>query len=280
MGWPQKAAIGAFGGLALVLLKLIEVRFLLSEPSSVAVAAAYLTYFAYVVLGVLVAVFFTDDSLELDKRKKNAFITGLLAPSVLLAAISQPHSGGPGTETVTIPKISQAIIGSANAEEPKTRLAEPSGWQSVVITVKKSDLEYGFLDGVSWALGRSTPATPSLYVLGQADSEKKAADFANRVNVVLRAGGAPAMATANVIYPVDQQTWFVSVGQPGRFEELVYLRKAVNSVAINMLSSANTGTEKQIASQLLEGQIIKGEVIFGNVPSSKDPRSPAKNKGG
>src|SRR3989304_1861072 len=97
--WLEKAGIGALGGLGLAILKLIDARFYLGTVSSVEPAAAYLTYFCYMLLGSLVAVFFTDHELPADnelpaqkikrtqKMKRSAFVLGLLAPSVLLAIV-------------------------------------------------------------------------------------------------------------------------------------------------------------------------------------------------
>ena len=49
--WWKKAGIGALGGFALALLKLIDAKFFLASITTVESYAAYLTYFCYMLLG-------------------------------------------------------------------------------------------------------------------------------------------------------------------------------------------------------------------------------------
>ncbi len=69
--------IGAYGGVSLALLKLIESGFFLDQLLSTNAKAAFLTYVAYIFLGVMGAVFFTDRSLSPEQIKKGAFTMGL-----------------------------------------------------------------------------------------------------------------------------------------------------------------------------------------------------------
>lgn len=266
MRWHHKALIGAAGGLSLVLLKLIEVRFLISEPSAPTIIAAYLTFAAYILLGVFVAVFFTDDTLEESKRQKNAFVAGLLAPSVLLAVVSQGPASRAPTESPKIPKISELFISSAHAQETKTPNRVPAmDLSSQVVVVKRSDVGAGFIDGFKIAIGRYTAARPSLYVLGEAQNEIKAAEFANQVNAVLRAKSYPVGAYANVIQPAGENKWFVSIGKPSDKTDVEALKGSMNSAAIATLTAGSvTPIEKKVASSLLEGQVIRASAIFGN----------------
>jgi hypothetical protein len=88
--WWSKAIIGATGGLALALLKLIDAKFYLASIASIEAHAAYLTYLCYALLGSVAAVFLTDHELPAQKIRRGAFVLGLLAPSVLLAIVNQP----------------------------------------------------------------------------------------------------------------------------------------------------------------------------------------------
>lgn len=267
MRWQQKALIGATGGLSLVLLKLIEVRFLVSEPSTPTIIAAYLTFAAYILLGVIVAVFFTDETLEEAKRQKNAFVAGLLAPSVLLAVVSQgPTSNRVQTESPKIPKIAALFISSAHAQELKTpRPIFDKELKPQFVVVERSDVGASFLDGFKIAIGRDTAPKPSLYVLGEADSRVKATAFASQVNEVLRAKSLPDGVYANVIQPAGANKWFVSIGKPSAKSDLDSLKGSMNSVAIATLSTASvTSVERKVASSLLEGQVIRASAIFGD----------------
>src|SRR5438309_1809680 len=90
MTWIDKAKIGAVGGIALALLKLIDNHFFVSACLMPEVYGNLLIYVAYVVLGMIVAVFLTDPELPASKLSRNAFVLGLLAPSVLIAISAKP----------------------------------------------------------------------------------------------------------------------------------------------------------------------------------------------
>lgn len=93
--WWHKATVGFLGGLSLALLKPIDARFYIGAASTVEAHAAYLTYFAYMLLGGLAAVFLADHDLPPKKILRSAFVIGILAPSVLLAIANQPFRPTP-----------------------------------------------------------------------------------------------------------------------------------------------------------------------------------------
>src|SRR5258708_5297018 len=90
LSWQVKAGIGALGGFGLAILKLIDAKFYLQSDSWQEPTAAYLTYFCYMILGSLVAVFLTEHDLPVPKLRRSSFVLGLLAPSVLVALLTQP----------------------------------------------------------------------------------------------------------------------------------------------------------------------------------------------
>jgi hypothetical protein len=238
----EKAAVGALGGLALVLLKLIEVKFLIHEPSSGTVLAAYLTYGAYITLGVIVAVFFTDESLAPDKTRKSAFVSGLLAPSVLLAVVSQGHV--PSREPVdnpVIPKIVDLLIPSAHAQGVSTKLP--------LTELSRSKLDSAFFDGVKIASGQSPTA---YYVLGESADKAKAFEYAAKVNKLLGTEQG-----AQIIHIADDKRWIVTLGEPGSRASLEAARKSVNKTALKAIN----GPQKDVAASLLRGQVIKGSAL-------------------
>lgn len=87
----EKAFIGAVGGIMLAMLKLIEAKFFLTNNfTSIDSLVGYLTYFCFIFLGLVTAIYFTDQEAPLEKQKKHSFILGLLAPSLLIAIVNQP----------------------------------------------------------------------------------------------------------------------------------------------------------------------------------------------
>ncbi len=113
----QIGFIGAMGGFTLALLKLVESQFFLNNLWSTTSGAAYLTYAVYIFFGIVVACFFAERSLERDKLLKNAFILGLLAPSMLLAIAARPigEIGTADNSGKGIPSLGSLIFPTAYA---------------------------------------------------------------------------------------------------------------------------------------------------------------------
>ena len=133
----QKLGLGAIGALCLGLLKLINANFYIDSASRGVVIGAYLTYGAYLILGMAVGSLFCEH-FENDphKTRKSAFLMGLLAPSILIAIITKPI-GGDDTikgKAKDIPNLSAAlqslVLSSAYAESPTPSISpEASGLQ-------------------------------------------------------------------------------------------------------------------------------------------------------
>ncbi len=268
MNWRMKALIGATGGIALVLLKLIEVQFFVDDFWSKKALAAYLTYGAYVLLGVIVAVFFTDDTLEDAKIRRSAFFAGLLAPSILLAVIRQPGTGQPADlfrqGPAAIPKIGLLLLGEAHAQAPAKAPAVPDEKSPVpVIELKKADIESGFADGFKTAIGRSDPPKSYVFVLGEAESKEKALAVAEDVNKVLWKQVSTPGTSAYVMRPEGGKGWFVTVGKFDAPVAALGFRQAAQDAAIKSLTSATAAPlDKSAAKLMLEGKIVNGKALF------------------
>src|SRR5262245_12717227 len=109
----QLAAIGVLSGVAVSLVKLVQAGFYLASPS-VELAAACLTYLAYMVLGGIGAVFLVDHDAKGQKMLKGAFLMGFVAPSFFLALVNQPITSQTNMQEMLrgIPKISELLVGS------------------------------------------------------------------------------------------------------------------------------------------------------------------------
>jgi hypothetical protein len=268
MTWHQKALIGAIGGVALVLLKLIEVQFFLDDMGSKKAFAAYLTYAAYVALGIIVAVFFTDESLDEHKRKKSAFIAGLLAPAFLLAVVRQPMPGhGPEAfrqDPAFIPKIGLLFVRPAHAQTPSGAPKEAAVTTPIpVVELKREQVEASFADGIRLAIGRPELLRNYIYVLGQADSREKALSAAKDVNQLLLLQARLPGAAAYVIRPEGTDKWFVTVGQVSSAPVALQTRAAAQSAAVGALTAgAPTQVDKTAAKLILDGRVVSGSALF------------------
>jgi len=265
----MKALIGATGGIALVLLKLIEVQFFVDDFGSKKALAAYLTYAAYVALGVIVALFFTDDKLEEEgKRRRSAFFAGLLAPSILLAVVRQPGAGHTADlfkqDPAEIPKISLLLVKEARAQGQATSPSRSDAKSDVpVIELKKADIEGGFVDGFKAAIGRSDPPKEYVFVLGEAASVDKAVAVAQDVNKLLWMQAKTPRTSAYVFRPEGSKGWFVTIGNFDAPAAAFGYREIAKAAAIKSLTSPTAAPmEKTAAKLMLEGKIISGKAFF------------------
>jgi hypothetical protein len=226
--WGTKAAIGALGGLALTLLKLIDAKFYVGATSSIEVQAAYFTYLAYIVLGSLAAVFIPDHDLPPRKTIRSAFVMGLLAPSVLLAIVSQPvHVSTPARDTA-IPKISSLPFSAAHAQEPGlTEMpafpafptmkpmpkVEPfnagKGFSVEYRVLPKSALQPSFREAFWAAVGRHDLETKYVYVVGTTQDKDKAMETATLANEVF---AGTANLKSSILQIEGQPDFYVTVG--------------------------------------------------------------------
>lgn len=277
--WKYKAGVGAIGGLALAMLKLIEARFFLGALSSTEAIAAYLTYFCYIFLGMVVAGIFAESDGPPDKIKKSSFILGLLAPSVLLAIVSQPIK----IETVleggvkSIPKLGSWFTDSAYAQEKpavKTEERKPGGqpksapeiWEKApratetgqAIVLKWADVEPSFKHALFTALGRPSEEGPYLYVVGTTADQTKALKAASLINVILRKSNVEAL----VVRPEGSPNLYVTLSTPDSAAKTVEVRSFAKSAAIEALQRDSKVETREAASLLLEGKVVKARSLF------------------
>jgi hypothetical protein len=226
--WLTKAAIGALGGIALTLLKLIDAKFYVGATSSIEVQAAYFTYLAYIALGSLAAVFISDHDLPPRKIKRSAFVLGLLAPSVLLAIVSQPVRVSAPQRDAAIPKISAFPFAAAHAAEPGLKALPPlplsplkpmgpvepfkPGELGAKVELKmlpKSALQPTFLEAFWAAVGRKDLEQKYVFVVGSTQDKGKALEAAALTNEMLTPMGG---LKTSIIQIEGKPDYYVTVG--------------------------------------------------------------------
>jgi hypothetical protein len=265
LNWWAKAGIGAIGGLALGMLKLIDAQFFLASVSSVQAQAAYLTYFCYMVLGSAAAVFLSDHELPPPKVRRSAFILGLLAPSVLLAIANQPIKPG------SIDQVSKAIPGlgwlpiSSAVAQPQGSTGTPieGGAETKFRTVSRAELEPSFGDAFSAALGRSTLKAPYVYVIGSTDDRQKALLTANKLNAFLASADSGSVGVSPQVLQVQgEKNYFVVVGDFNSQASLYELKAKAAAASVQALSSARAPMDLSLAEQKsLAGLLANAPVV-------------------
>jgi hypothetical protein len=244
--WWQKAGIGALGGICLGLLKLIEARFYLDGSPLIAAYAAYLTYFAYIVLGSLVAIFLTDHDLPLRKMQRSAFILGLLAPSILLAIATQPDkAANDAVKSLPIPKLSSIVITPAYAEGVDNNISTATPKAKVdMSTIQLSNYDPTFSDAVLAALGRKKLPEKFAYVVGSTKDKSKAIDTANKLKAFLVPASTSTGLKPHVINVYGTSDYFVVLGDIGDRDHALRLKQDASLQAIKLLSGNGEDSTK------------------------------------
>jgi hypothetical protein len=259
--------IGAIGGLCLSLLKLIESGFFIGNLWSTTSIAAYCTYFVYVFFGIVVAFYFTERSVASDKIKKNAFILGLLAPSLLLALVARPV--GEGESAIDplkgLPRLGNLMVVSAYAESPPC----PEGY---VVTadgkcikgeeIKKKEVEPTFGQAFLSAIGRTQVSQKYAFVVGITKDGAKAEEVAKNINEKILKGETSQAISARVMRPEGRGILFVTVGELGTPSEVLKTKALAESLAIGVLGKTRDPVTKSYAELLLKGKIVAGQALF------------------
>lgn len=252
----QAASIGALGGLCLVLLKLMQAQFYLDNPQSRVAIVAYMTYCGFLVFSAVAGVYFAEHN-----AKKNTFIAGLLAPSILLTFFSAPNFKLDTIQTdapSSITKLSWLPISSAAAQTTNRNSEPPNSPEKVVIkNITQNDLQTSYKEAILNALGRQIDPPKYLFLVGRTTDQKKAVTTAQTLNsrYTLQISQKFSTPEARVFQFNGSNEYFVSLGGIVTSIEATQVKKAAFDVAIEELTSAKLES-KTSASLLAEGVII------------------------
>lgn len=254
--------IGALGGLSLALLKLIESQFFLNNMWSVNANTAYLTYFVYIFFGVVVSIYFTDRSVSNEKIKKNAFIMGLLAPSLLLAIASSPIGQDETNKSSLkgITNLTGLIVRSAHAEVvkcPSGTVRAPQGLCIKGQLITKNQVEPSFKEAFKRAIGRGKLVKKYTFIVGVTKDAKVAKKTANQLNKTILNDLLDGSITARVVKPEGHDVLYVAVGNFVSARRAVATQGKVNDVAINTLMGSRNLAAKTSAKLLLKGRLVE-----------------------
>ncbi|WP_069470580.1 hypothetical protein [Candidatus Marithrix sp. Canyon 246] len=293
IAWNEKAIIGASGGLSLVILKLIEADFFLTSSLSEAeILARYLTYIAYLLLGIMVAIFFTDSEGKKEKVRKNAFISGLVAPSLLLALLSPPNLGEGVDPTTSIQQFGEKIqpsnfspLGTESATDndhsSKLKNLTPtfSRVRSTDAQVSKSTIVNGvkvldivpddiekatFAQLLLGAIGRNPNLKNYVFVVGKTTSQHNAVNIAVNINSFIK---SLAVSRAIVIHPKHTKNYYISIGEINLKTDAKLIKRKIHGYASKILfgNKQVTETNRKIASSLLLGTVVFADDLLPSV---------------
>jgi len=264
INWKLAAAIGALGGLCLVLLKLVQARFYLDAPWSKEASVAYLTYVVFVVLGAVTGVFFAEHNV-----RRNTFVAGLLAPSILLSFFSAPNFRfeSIGEAPKDIKPLSLSIVSEAYAQQ-----AAPSPGQTgeaapppLVTTIRKSDVEPTFKEALLLALGKPQPVDTYLFVMGKTPDKAKAIATATSINNFIKAMESVEIAKlpqVQIIKIEGMPDYFVALGALQKSSAVIATKKFAYSAATTSLTESTDVQARKLAPLLLEGKVVDARDFF------------------
>jgi hypothetical protein len=256
--------IGVLSGLAVSLVKLIQAGFYRGDPSGVELQAALFTYAAYLVLGALGAVFMVDHDSKGQKMLKGAFLTGLMAPSFFLAALSQPVSHkfyGP-YPAFQIPKLGELLIGSAHAQTPEKPSLHDDLKSGEIFTLDRDAVAPKFSDSVWRAFGVNVSQKSFTYVVGTTSDRLKAVATAQHINELVGQRGTKFPLKANVVQPEGLRDYFVTIGAIDDPRNVAFSAKAAREIAFDELSGSASPETKRYATLILKGQIVDANSLF------------------
>lgn len=262
---PRHAAlIGVLGGFCLVLLKLMQAQFYVDEPMSRQAVVAYLTYAGFLIFAAVAGVFFAEHNV-----RRNTFIAGLLAPSILLTFFSAPNFrlDSVGESPKAIRQISFGLISNAHAQQPAAVPAAPAS-APVAATfqvIHKSDVQPSYWEAVLQAMGK--PATPNkyLFVVGKTTDKEKAfatATSLNRVNAGWGAGeDAMKLPYAKVVKFDGMNEYYVTLGDLQGPDAAIETKKTAASVGLAWLTGDAPARAHATAPLLVEGVVVDAKEL-------------------
>ena len=280
-----KILAGAVGGISLAMLKLIDAGFYIHKgiehPDAI---TGYMTYLCFVFLGMVVAVFLSEETESEQKNKKDAFILGLLAPSLLIAIVTSPAGVGGGAglrslenhaDQVTIPQLPSDtdasagrglvdwLVGTAYAQVDKdpVLILQKNEFKELRKKDFKSPTGMRFLE----ALGRKVPSEEYIIVLGQTKDIKTAKLARRNVDNLIKKYSTKADKTdlRVVVKKLEGSNQYVLLlGERYSSWDALAVQKHATRVAGRALMEISNPKERTWASVLLEGQTVNVFTLF------------------
>lgn len=259
----EAAWIGMLGGLSLALLKLMQAQFYVDDPWSREARVAYFTYFVFIVLAGISGVFFSEHNV-----RRNTFVAGLLAPSILLTFFAAPNFrvATIGEPASAIRELSFDVIGTAYAQQPPAMgtPARPEKLDAKVQVIRNSDLQPGYLESFWRAIGKPPAPGKYLVVVGRTGDLGKAFATANSLNglkMSLSAAEAAKLPRAEVVKFEGLNEYYVTLGALQSPIDAASTRRLAASVGVTSLAGDAAAGAQTVAPLLVDGVVIEARAL-------------------
>lgn len=260
------ALIGASGGLALSLLKLIEANFHIGVENNV-MMIGLLTYLSYIVLGVLVSVFFTDVEEDKKKVRKNAFIMGLLAPSLLIAIVKKeapadlPIDSIVPEENIELRNLDNIRFDGYSSAEYDIHFMQSLETVKVSKTLTLGDVTPSTQDKINTIIqGQNRTPNKYLYVLGYSDSQEKATSLAKLIDETFFKMDELVTPVKTSVYSLPNERYIISIGEIHDRYDIMSISEYAKRQAKRGQAQGNADPDRI---KLLSSIIMNGEIVNG-----------------
>ncbi len=217
---------------------------------------------AYIILGMIVAVFFTEHELPKEKCKRSALIMGLLAPSVLIAIVSKPvgEQAPIGNLLDEIPKITSIFLIDAYAQEGAKPASKAADDEPRIVVITKKDVDLKFGEAFLKAVGREKAPSNYTFVVGTTTEEPKALKAASKWNIYFKC--RITKDCARVIAPKGSKHFFVTVGSFQPAKAAYETKQRSLAVVLEALKTAPDSETVNIAGRVAQGKVVQGLEFF------------------
>lgn len=249
----------------MVILKLMQAQFYVEDPTSKVAIVAYLTYSGFLVFSAVAGLYFSENNI-----KKNTFLAGLLAPSILLTFFAAPNFNPHSIHTDpvrSIPRISLDIIPSAHAQAQAQINPKPA--QDIPIEkIFRSTLESDYKNAFLQALGRPSDDSKYLFVIGATPDLEKAKSAARSVRILygtLKIDLTERLYTQNPVKIIEVDgnlDYFVTLGGLRTLADLENQKKIIVTSIFDADAEAMDPPSRQASRSLLRGVVVDARELL------------------
>lgn len=215
--WRARLLYGALGGLTLVVVRAIQLRFFVGEPWRV-FAVGWLTLLGFAIISIIWSLV-TD-----EHQRTKVYLSGLAAPSVVAAFLSgsmqfsAPESSRTGTVVPDLSFLGHASVFARAGDGFQAAPTNPQSAEKIDFSVEEIDAADGRItDGLRASIiGQLPPSRSFLFVIGKTKKESRAREVAMKLTRDLGAifqNMNVETPEVHLLKPVGGDEIFVTIGK-------------------------------------------------------------------
>lgn len=215
--WRARLLYGALGGLTLVVVRAIQLRFFVYEPW-LEFFAGWLTLLGFAIISIVWSLV-TD-----EHQRTKVYLSGLAAPSVVAAFLSgsmqfsPPESSRTGTVVPDLSFLGHASVFAQASDGFQTAATNLQSTEKIDFSVEEIGVADGRItDGLRASIvGQLPPSRRFLFVIGKTKKESRAKEVARKITedlgVIFRDVNVET-PKVHLLRPVGGDEIFVTIGK-------------------------------------------------------------------